>query len=431
MQNTYPLDSLRKYFGYNMFHFWQLADQSITPIDPNCPTLVHEYAFQSGADDNVGRSEIRTAIASAEADFATLMRFNPMPKFMTRTINVPRYYDQTQRNMSYSGSDDRWLTLRMPEGKIQKVGVEAFSAYDTDLAPVYTDEDGDSLIDTFTLTLAGLTLPDDLNEIEVYFNDRAGDDYGEAWKIVPIKILVTDENAGNITITGRAWCCVPPQDYEGVQTGAVGDPSTSAPFTTSMDVVRHYCNPTGTTVATAQAMLIWETTPYPFFALPCINCGIPQLSNSTDPAALAYAIARVGIRNSDQGILYFGEALYDSSNGVWYQQNFMSNCRPPDRIEVRYLAGDALDNGGHVQKQWARVIAPLAAARFGKRICGCAPAAQMIYDQQVDRAFNADSKVDQFNLSQDDLGNPLGTQNGAIAAWKIIKRERQYGGIRA
>lgn len=455
---TLPLETFRSQFSLSPYHFWQQADGAIIPVDANCSDLVYEYAYQSGVNNAVGRSDIRNAINAATLKMQEHLGFSPVPHFASPALinpspdaqSIPRFYDATQYRSNYVGADSRWLTLQLPEGKVRQIGVEKFTLVATANALgsillqtggnvlletgglillegtlsssgatlAYTDSDGDGLIDLATIQFTPAALLD-VDALECYFNDRNGEQPSNAWKIEPIKAL-QDSITLLVTITARAWQCVPPQAYDQVIPAAL-DPTTSAIYAPAIDVYLHTCDPTGTTTDDCQAVLIWETTPYPGWATVCFNCDL-NFNNSRDPAAVAYAIARVGVRDAQAGIVYFGEAIYNTTSQQWLSQP-MSNCRPPDRILIRYYAGDSLSN-------WQKTLANLSAAELGKRVCACSSANEMIYQQQIDRADNSSSKIDQFNLSQDDLGNPLGSKTGQIYAWKQIRHLRHIGGVR-
>lgn len=435
MQTTLPLDLFRSRFSYNPFHFWQLADETITPVVTDCDDLIREYAYQTPGVDSAGRSDIRQAIESAIDQLKDQLRYRPVPHFVEATYNFPRVYDPRMDRIGYAGSDARWLTLQLDEGKIIQSGIEALTlkalAVVGNVAPnpilVYTDDNSDGLIDTFTITFMAAALLDPL-DLVCYFNDRDGDDPIQQWKIEPIRATI-DTNTLAVTITGAAWLCVPPQDYQGMSGDRI-DPSTSAPFATAIDVYLQTCDPTGTTQDTSQAVLIWETRPFPAWAY-CPGCAAPGNSlNDTDPAALAYALARVTLRDAERGIVGIGEAIYDATAGEWHSVD-QSNCRPPDRVIVRYLAGVPNDARGNVDPFWQKVIADFAAAELNKRVCACAPANKMIYNRQIDRAFSADSKVEGYQVAPADLSNPFGTLDGAIRAWRAVKSLRGSIGVLA
>lgn len=425
MTNLFSVESFREYYSMHPYHFWQLANATY-PVSADCDDVVFQYGWQ--ANDSLGRKDIKTAIDTAENRLREFLGYSIAPHYVVETLPVERYFDSKLNRLTYIGADGRWLSLKLSEGKIIKVGVETRTLIGTVTTAggslVFSDADGDGINDTFTATIA--TTVTDITQIEIMFAaaDRMSKPAGDDWLIKPVTITLV---GGNAVIVGRVWQVVKPAKYE---TGAVLDPSTATNFVDTLEVYRHYCDPTGTTVDTAQAKLIWETRPFPGWAS-CFSCGSPTiLTQDTDPAAVAYAIARVGLRDAEHGVVSIGEAIYDTTQNVWAAVS-MSNARPPDRIEIRYQAGDAPDSMGNISQKWAEIVARFAAAEMNKRICACVGANRMVYNQQIDRAFGGDARVEKFNVSQNDLNSPFGTREGAIYAWRNVRNLREIAGVTA
>ena len=421
-----PLESFRKAINYHPFHFWGLANVDIpATCADGLGDLVYEYAWQG---DNAGRDDIRQSIEAAEARLFEHLGFRIAPQYVSETIRFPRYHDTALNNVRYSGADGRWITVQLPEGKLRAAGVEARTLIATVTTNpgggmVVTDSDGDGLDDTFTITLA--TSVTDPEQIAVYVGAPYrldGEGIGEKWRVAPVSVSIS---GGIATIKGRSWMLVKPILYQVTDLAAI-DPAVDGNFIGTLDVVRRFTDPTGTTVDTAQAKLIWETPPYPAWATACDGPSFEDAS--TDPAAVAQAIARVGIRDAENGIVSLGEAVFDATAGTWGAVN-MSFCRPPDRVTVRYLAGDALENG-NVQQKWVTLVSHFAAAELAKPICACSSAQKGLFAWQADRAFSGEG-ADRWNLSLEDLGNPFGTRAGQIAAWRAVKTLRQFQAVLA
>jgi len=418
--NLLPLESFRREFGLHPWHFWQLAGESLYPLSADCNDLVYQYAWQ--ANDSAAREQIRTAIESAEARLREHLRYSIAPHYVVETLPVARWYDVRLNRYQYTGADGRWLTCQLSEGKIRHVGTETRTLIGT-VAVTYSDADGDGLNDTFT-TAATATTVTDVTEIEVMFAaaDRwDGSAAGDQWVVKPVTVTIS---GGNVTVKGRAWQAVEPVRYEA---GAVIDPTVAGNFVTTLEIYRKYINTAGTTTDTAQAVLTWETRPYPSWAGVCCGTGV---DNGSDPAAYATALARVNIRDADKGIVSFGEAIYDTTNAEWFAVN-MSQCRPPDRITIRYQAGDAPDAQGNVSQKWQTIAARFGAAELGKRVCACESANRLVYEQQIDRAFAGDARVEKFTTSQSDLDSPFGTREGQLYAWRNVRNLRQLIGVMA
>jgi hypothetical protein len=423
MTNIMPVESFRDFYGMHPFHSWQLSNATY-PASSDCDDIVYQYGWQ--ANDSMGRKDIRVAIDTAENRLREFLGYSVAPHYVVETLPVERFFDSKLNRLTYTGADGRWLALKLGEGKVIKVGVETRTLIGAVTTAggslVFSDADGDGINDTFTATIA--TTVTDVTQIEVMFvaADRMSKPAGDDWTIKPVTVTLS---GGNAIIVGRMWQIVRPALYESAITR---DPSTVANFAASLEVYRHYCDPTGTTVDTAQAKLIWETRPYPGWAS-CFGCGSPNiLTQDTDPATVAYAIARVGIRDAENGLVSIGEAVYDTTQAIWGSVS-MSNARPPDRIEIRYLAGDTPDAMGGMSQKWIEIVSRFAAAELNKRVCACVGANRAVYNQQIDRAFGGDARVEKFMMSQNDQNCPFGTREGQISSWRSVRNLRQIPGV--
>jgi len=420
MTNLLPLETFRQQFSYHPYHFWGLTSATHFPVSSDCADLVYQYAWQ--ANDSAGREDVAQAIEAAEKRLQEHLRYSIAPHYVTETLPMPRFFDGRLDRLQYSGADGRWLDLQLGEGKIRSIGVETRTLIGTVTTAgatlVFSDADGDGLNDTFTATIA--TTVTDITEIEVMFvsGDRwTGEAAGDKWSIRPVNVSIS---GGTATIKGRIWQIVRPVLYE---SGSAIDPSVTANYAASLEIYRHYCNTSGQTNDDAQAMLIWETRPYPFY----YGSGSPTIQNSADPAAVGYAIARVSLRDAERGIIGLGEAAYDTTSSQWIA--FGKIKYPPDRIVIRYLAGEPLDSAGHVSERWAKIVARFAAAELGKRVCACNSANRMIYEQQIDRAFGGDARVEKFTMSMEDQLSPFGYKEGQLYAWRAMRNLRQLVGV--
>lgn len=406
-----PLDTFREILGFHPWHFWQMAG-TLVPITDACNDLVKQMSWQN--TDAIGRADIREAIITAETRLSQHLGYNVAPKWDTDLVPFPRYFDNHLHRHGYADGQGRWISAQVKDGRVDALGVETLTLIGTVTTAlggglVFSDADGDGLNDTFVATIA--TAITDPAQIALYF--AAGDRLdaeaaGDRWRIEPVKVTIS---GGNAVIRGRYWLLVKPLMYQGVASDQL-NPTTAANFVTSLDVYRRYNNPDGVTLETSQAVLYWETPPYP-------NCDEVYLStNASDPAAVAQAIGRAGIRNARNGYLYAAESVYNATSALW-SGTLATSWHNPDRVLFRYRSGAALDVDGHMQREWATVVARLAAAEMSRPICGCDKANQELWRWQVDLALNPSGGSD-FDISQSDLNNPLGTRLGHLYAWKRI-----------
>lgn len=413
-QNLLSLEEWRKSIGYNPWHFWGLSGQK-APVNSSCNSVVKQYSWQ-GADSS-GRAEIENAIVSAEQRIAPHLGFSPAPHYASAVLPYPRHPNPTIRRYGYAGSDGRWETLYLPEGKVIGMGIKALTTIG-DANVTLSDLDGDGLKETFTVTIAS-TLTD-ASQIRVFFNstDRYdGSAIGDTWEIRPVNVSIS---GGNIIVKGNTWLICKPVKYQGFSTDAI-DPVVESNFASSLTIAREYLNPNGLTYDDAQAVLIWETSPYPSFA-----------TIFGDPASYAYAIARAGVRNAEQGIITIGEAIYDTTTGEWQAVPWYSSTNrwtPPDRVLVRYLAGEQRVNN-QMEASMNGIVSRMACAELQQRICACDTANRSIYHWQFDLARSAGSNDEAYTMvSGEDLRNPLGTKRGQVYAWKDIQSRRIFRGF--
>ena len=418
----FPLDEFRRMIGYHPWHFWGLADGDDLKVDSNCNTVIPEYPWQRSQSQS--RQDIRDALLNAEARLREQLVFSVGRRFVTETIKFPRPNSAGhQFNYSIDGNG-RWLGLRLSEGYVRALGVETYSVVSAGVTAVASDQDGDGVNETFTVTVnTAVTDPDELG---VYFTsaDRLdGEGVSERYRIQPVHVKIA---SGVATITGRRWLLVKPKNYEAVTAGNGLNPTTDGVLATTVDVYRRYCNQAGTTEDTAQALLVWETDPYPVWAE---SSTLSFTDSSLDPAATAVAIARGGVRSSRLGEVYLGRANYSSDNENWVAVDWGS-YRQPDRVIVRYEAGADLRGTESDSKLdrlrgvWPAIVFRLACAEMKQRPMGCDDASQNLYRWQFDRSLTGGAGGEQYRVSNRDLDCPWGTAAGALYAWHQVNNLR-------
>jgi len=412
-----PLDTFRSVMGYHPWHFWQLVNDKVDLVT-NCDDLVRQHSWQYTQIENnkpgASRSDLSQAIEYAESRMAEYLEFDIAPRFREETVEIPRWFDSQSSRLFYTDSTGRWLPIQLDIGKIISIGAETRTLIGTPTIS-FSDSDGDSLDDTFTITQ--VTTVTDVDQIAVYFAaaDRLDSDpVSEDYRVHPVKISIS---GGTVTITGKKWLIVKPTFYERISTNGL-DPDTDSNFPTTLDVYRKFIDPAGVTPATAQAELIWESPPWPQW------CGGRNVNTNfeddrLDPAATASAIARVTLRDAEKGIVAIGEAVFNTDTSQWNAVS-MSEGRPPDRVIIRYKAGDTIN--------WNVTVCRLAAAELGRGLTACINAESEIYKWQQDVSRN-DPEHEIFNVSEDDLGNPFGTRRGHIQAWHRVKQLLQVSAV--
>lgn len=398
------------FMGLHPWHTMQLAN-SLIPLNAKCSSLIYESTWQNA--DRAGRVQIRQAIEEAERLMHQYSRIWPSPHYIETTLEYPPLGDTRYTRWGDVGGQGRWLNVQLPDAEILALGPAVESNVQT-LALTYSDQDGDGLYETATTAVGVVASGTTEDEIVCRF---LAVDCGpvEPPEITPRSVSVSGVN---VTVVFDTWDLVRPVRYQGAASGTLDPGNGAAPVATvcapSIEVLRRRADPTGTTVATAMAVLTWETAPYPFWAWCCSGAGA-----STDPAATAQAIARAVIRDARNGIVAFGEASYNSTTGEWAAVCDWTHCRPPDRITVRYQAGGPAG--------WERTLAGLAAATLNRGVCACDGANHAIYDWQKD--LSQTGATNDLYQAPDDFTNPLGSRRGQIAAWRFLSQQQRLVGL--
>lgn len=406
--------------GFMPWHAMQLSN-SLIPVNAGCSTLMYEFDWQGA--DRAGRAEIRRAIQRAEDLVRQYTLVNPSPAFREATLPYPQLGDTRFTRYADAGSDGRWLSIALPEGQIRALGVEADSTPVT-AALTYTDADGDGLFETATCSAA---VPAGTEADQVVARFLAADCGPVAPPEIAPRSVSVDSITNIATVVFDTWVLVRPVRYVGAVVQSLDPGNGVAPAATvcaaSVQIFQRTCDPTGTTVSDAMAVLTWETRPWPDWGACCATSG-----SSSDPAATATAVARAVIRNARAGIVAFGEASYDSTAGVWRSVCDWRRCRPPDRVTIRYQAGLALD-GIDMQENWAVVVARLAAAELARPICACTSANKELAEWQKD--LTQTGATNDLYQAPGDATNPIGSRRGQIYAWRHMQREQLTRGMYA
>jgi hypothetical protein len=398
------------FMGLHPWHLSQMSN-SLIPLGSKCSALVYEYAWQNA--DRAGRAEIRQAIAEAERLMHQYSRVWPSPRFVEVTLPYPPLGDTRYTRLVDVGGQGRWLNVQAPDADLIALGPSVETDNATE-ALTYTDEDADGLFETATAT-ATVTSGTTADEVVARF---LAADCGPVApsEIAPREVSVSGVNA---TLVFNTWDLVRPVRYQGAASGTLDPGNGVAPAATvcapSIEVFRRRADPTGTTLDTAMAVLTWETTPYPWWAWCCDAGGA-----SSDPAAVAQAIARAVIRDAHNGIIAFGEASYDATTQEWQAVCDWRMCRAPDRVTLRYQAGRTDD-------AWDHTLAGLAAATVNRGVCACDGANHAIYDWQKD--LSQIGATDDLYQAPDDFSNPLGSRRGQIAAWRFLSQQQRLVGL--
>lgn len=420
-----PLDIWRGILGYHPWHFWGQANNT-TPglkVTSSCNTVVTEYSWQ--ASDAVGRDEIRQAIQSAADKIREYLGYRVGACYTQKTLQYPRPYDARMQYSRPAGGDGRYLSINVGEGYIKAIGLQTRVLL-AQPSVTYNDNDGDGVAEQFSISFS--TTVTNPAEIAVYFagGDRLNSEaVSEKWRIEPVQVSIS---SGTCTVIGPAWILVRPIKLQGLATSAIDPTDTGAVvnnFAQTLEVYRRYTDADGTTIDTAQAVLVWETEPPDAYWCQTGVTDLPTFDPYRfDPAAQGYAIARAQIRDARLGEITVGQAVYDSDNDRFVAVNWGA-YRQPDRVIIRYLAGadrsevkSQVRGGGN----WDQTVARLAMGEMSQRICACDNANHQLYHWQFDLSRAAGANDEQYTISEQNLNAPFGTSRGAIYAWKQVQQ---------
>lgn len=418
VENLLSVEEFRENIQYQPYHFWGLSGQ-LAPTS-NCNTLVPEYSYQMA--DIVGRRSVQESIQKAEENLKPWLGYYPAPRYVEENIAFPKFPKADISRLGYAGIDDRWISVNVENKYVQAVGVEAISMILENQAVVYSDMNGDGLNDTFTVTVPLPTGITDYSQVCLYFSSTerfTGSGYEERWRVRPLRYRVSGLN---LIMTGPSWLLVKPVKYETMTMPSI-DASLAANFATTLDVCSRQPSQEGQTLSNGAAVLIWESPPYPQ-----INYNV--VFPGSDPAGLAWSLARATIKDPVNGVVGIGEALYNTTTGAWESVPWYSSIykfRPPDRVILRYLAGYPTDSMGRMAHDMATCVTRLAAAELPNRICACDAANKELYQWQFDTSRSSGPETYGY-ISREDLNNPFGPRRGQLYAWKFIKARRVLTG---
>lgn len=420
------VEEFRRVFGLHPWHFWGMANTTTLQVTTQSDPVLHEYAWQSL--DDVSRSDLVDAIRSAERLLRAQVGYRPGPQYVEETLPWPRLGDTRLVRSGPFDARGGWLSVRLSEGMLQAIGTESLTLLGTP-AVVYSDPDNDTVNELATITVA--TTVTDATQLAVYFqaSDRLdGDPVSEVYRIRPVRASIA---GGVATILIPSWLLVRPINYQGVAVANL-DPAATGVLATAIDVYQRTTSGASTSVTSAQGVITWETRP-------CHGwwccCGCNDLASAYggspyDPAAVAQAVARVGVRNALAGVVIPAEAAYDATAGTWSALDW-TVCWEPDRVTVRYLAGVPSPDGQQLAREWQTVVARLAAAELGRPLCAQGEANRELYRWQYDLARASETET--YSVSEADLNNPFGTRRGHIQAWHFVSRlaQQRVAGIYA
>jgi len=395
-----PLDAYAKLMAIQQCAFNQVFNPTVAYPQP-CNAVWLQSAWVGTSARLVGRDEIATAVNMAEEMIAQALGFWPAPTWTTG--------DQKPWPIPRRGAQVTYPPFSLTWGHIIAAGVEdTNTAILTDEPIVYTDRDGDGVLDTATINITAAEMAAagaSWYEIAVYYPaaylDWSPWPRDESWRIKPLAIAL-DPVTGNVELTGSRCQFVRPDLWD---TDNAVDQSDAPSFITAVDIYRRYND------TTQQAQLVWQSLD---------DCLEP-------PCGETCQMACVQVGDPRNSIVKVIPATY--SAGAWTYNTF-SQCVLPDFTRTWYLSGFYKRLAGWMEADllaqynpaMAQAIARLANTYLPEAPCDC---------QQTQARWKRDrEEMDINNLDTALAMSAFGTtMRGAVFAWSVIKRLNPLAGV--
>ncbi len=379
--DTWTLLCIDDWARYMAIHpdAWNQVFNCNVPYAGECERVWIQNGWLDQASGRIiGREDVAIAIATAEEMIAHALGFWPAPTWALA--------EEHEWPLPARGAQVAYPPIQLDWGHIIEGGIRALTAISLAEAVVYSDEDGDGVDDTATITITAAQLTAagaDPEEIAVYWSGETED----IWMIRCLD-MTEDATTGTVTITGRRSQFVDPALW------LVADDidlCVDANFVTEVDVYRRYND------TEHQAQLVWKGSGG--------ECDPAVCSETCQDACLSIADKR-------RSIVRALPATY--SNGAWSAACF-SQGRLPDAVRFWYYNGMLLQANGRIKPVLAEAIIRLANTYLVDEPCGCA---QTIHRWNRDREEQDINSYD-AQLAMSAFGS---TMKGAIFAWSVIKR---------
>lgn len=377
-------------------------------LGSGCTDRWLQYPWQGG--ERVSRYELAEAIAQAEKDIAAELGYWPAPRWNDDGDRVayPHHHRSEWWGSDGLSANGRAKSIRLSRGKFIQGGQRAVEAVGVGATAnnslVYSDEDGDGVYETATITLT--TTLTDACEIAVFYYGYEAD---PRYEIRPIRYKRI--SGGTLTITMDSWLLFDPDKlaaFPGNTSFTWLDPTVVTDFAAQVDVYRVYNDPTN------GATLQWERH--------------PKFYDGNTYGELTTQTAVLVERNPDDGRVAPMPGSY--SNGSWTSETFTGK-REPDRVIAYYQSGlreeKDINNCWVMPEDLARAVAHMTTARIARPLCtNC---------ENV-RAWEAERREDLIFVTRDDATRfvpmnvmkcPFGTRRGEVEAWRIVSNRIKEG----
>lgn len=397
-----PLATFAKILGMHPLHF---EGVQFTPEDRSanlCAEALMQYGWQES--DRVAREDIAIAIQQAEQMLEEYLGFRLIPSWEADEWHQAARASQPE-TVGFTPVDIRGhaSTVKASWGYIRSGGVEAKTSLGGSRPIVWSDEDGDNLKETATVTVTNVAAAVEACQVEVYYPGYEGD---PAWQIRP---ALVEKSGSTLTITFRRELAVIEDILFSMNNPRPADYTIDAHFLDAVDVYWHYNDPA------TQATLMWDPQG-------CLNCA----GGGCSLCAYTVQTGCLHLRSTPkQGILGWSPGVYNANtNG--FDSEGLSLGRAPDLVRLYYYAGWMATRGCPrvMDPRWAQAVTYLAVSLMDRPLCDCS--ANVWRQWQTDLTLLSGSDTDQqatFSFGSRELaaGCPFGTKRGAVWAWQRVK----------
>lgn len=406
-----PLDRFFEIMGVHPFSANQLNSSELAP-ESACGEVWFQHMYQ--APDQAAREDVADAIREAELKIASEIGYFLLPDWTvdervvtTRPVRPELYAGVLGNVRGQSKSiESRWNMIITGGRKAKDVIVAGVTANGV----VLSDLDGDDYKETVTLTADVTDFPDIVAcEVRVYY--PAGGVVPAAaldeWEVRPIRVTIVGNTA---TIIFKRWQIVNANLQERLNAASL-DSTLDASYEDEVDLYRVSNDPQ------SMANLLWERSG-PNGCASCSGTGCVACSFDTQTACLT-------VRNERLGIFAYEPATWDADNKLFNAARFL-DCRDPDQLRIWYYSGYESKQPNvdcpriQLDPFFEKIIAYFAAGILDRKVCSCNNSERFVEHWREDLA-RVGSEVS-HQISPQDLDNPLGTQRGAIYAWKQLQR---------
>lgn len=395
------LDDYARLMGLDM-NGWNQTKLPATPTGAECPHIWFQEPDLRTAE-TVGRDDVANALDIAEDMIAHALGFKVLRTWEAAEEHQWLYPRNAVQIESPIFETD-W-------GQVYQPGIKASSIVVASQNCIYSDEDGDGVLDTVTITVTAaqmLAVNATVRELAVYFEGETDD----AWEIRPLKI-VENSTTGDIAITGPACRFLDPDLWFAASPSAIDlDPAPAPPasgnFVLAADVRRVYND------QTIQGEIVWKGGD---------TCSLVSCAEVCQDACVTVVNPRLGhVRLTPASV--DTSSLYSP---IWTSNQCLLYANPT-AVRVNYYAGLRKEYANRYRGD-GRMPGPLAEAivRLANTLLPAAPCSCGIIKQRWARDRAEKEKIDSVDaaLANAAFGSYMA---GAIWAWGVIKRLNPIAG---